>query len=144
MSGRPKTTGDAIRQAVRKASGRIAIRSEHDGTVYAYQCAGCGAAWKIYQQPSHYAGCGPRLVDLRKLRKGRRVRHARHGLGTVLSIRRERKTNGAQKGTVDVLFDLEGVKRMWLRETAVDAGTALGRKRSGAWWSEPGAMLEKP
>jgi len=144
MNSRPKTTGDAIRQAVRKAAGRIAIRSEHDGAVYAWQCAGCGAAWKIYQQPSHYAGCGPHLLDLRKLRQGKRVRHARHGLGTVQSVRRERKTNGAQRGTVNVLFDREGTRRMWLKETVVDSETALGRKRREAWWSEPGAMLEKP
>jgi len=144
MNGSGKTTGDAIRQAVRKASGRIAIRSEHDGAVYAWQCAHCGAAWKIYQQSSHHTGCGSHLIDLRKLRQGRRVRHARHGLGTVLSICRERKTNGAQKGTVDVLFDRGGVERMWLRETVVDAKTALGRKHREAWWSEPGAMLEKP
>jgi len=139
------TTGNAIRKAVKKAkadAATIPLRRELGGTVYAWQCAKCGAAWKVYQSQCHYPDCGAHLIDMRKLRKGRRVKHTNHGLGTVMSVRRERNPNGRQDGTISVLFDRDRETRtMWLRPTVVTPRTALGKIRRGAWWEEPAANL---
>lgn len=91
----------------------IPLRRECDRTVYSWQCAHCGECWKVYQGSSHHPDCGPHLIDLRKLRKGRRVVHAEHGVGTIVSMRRDKKKNGLQDGYVKVRFDRRSKPRTY-------------------------------
>lgn len=94
-----------------RSPSRIPLRRASDRTVYGWQCAHCGACWKVYQNQSHREGCGPHLIDIRRLRKGRRVVHAKHGAGTVVSTRRDRVSSGLQDGEVTVRFDRRGTER---------------------------------
>lgn len=106
---------------------RIPLRrtSLGDHSIYAWQCAHCGSCWKVYQNPSHEPGCGPHLIDLRKLRKGRRVVHAEYGIGTVASMSRRREKTGLQVGYVTVRFDRRRMTRKlpMRRDVVVTAGS---------------------
>ncbi len=119
---------------------RIPLRRESDRTVYSWQCAHCGGCWKVYQSPSHHPDCGPHLIDLRKLRKGRRVVHADHGVGTVVSVRRDREPSGLQDGHVTVLFDRGDRRR---RERRLSMRGEAWCPEVGVWRETPPAMLAR-
>ncbi len=57
----------------RKKTGVVPLLRKSDGTVYAYRCLDCQAAWKVYQKAQHNVGCTtfgePTAADQARVRR---------------------------------------------------------------------------